>query len=52
MLRWKVNFRVGEYLFPQLQSCTADCTEGSCLSTTVIFNSFLVFNFPFFNFEQ
>ena len=26
--------------------------EGSCSSNIVIFNNLLVFNFPFFNFEQ
>ena len=41
-----------EYIFPQLQTCTAlvlsaDCTEGSCSSNLVIFNNFLVFNYPF-----
>ena len=30
----------GKYIFPQLQTYV------------VIFNNFLVFNFPFFNFEQ
>ena len=49
----------GKYIFPQLQTSTAlalsaDCTEGSCSSNyiIVIFNNFLVFNFPFFDFEQ
>ena len=47
----------GEYIFLQLQTCTAlvlsaDCTEGSCSSNILIFNNYLVFNFPFFSFEQ
>ena len=47
----------GKYIFPQRQTCTAlvqsaDCTECSCSLNIVIFNNFLVFNFPFFNFEQ
>ena len=47
----------GKYIFPQLQTCTAlvlftDCTEGSFSSNIVFFNNFLVFNFPFFNFQQ
>ena len=49
----------GKYIFPQLQTSTAlalsaDCTEGSCSSNyiIVIFNNFLVLNFPFFDFEQ
>ena len=44
---------VGKYIHPQLQTCTAlvltvDFTEGSYSSNIVIFNNFLVFNFPFF----
>ena len=47
----------GEYIFPRLHACaalvlSADCTEGSCSSTRVIFNNFLVFNFLFFSFKQ
>ena len=47
----------GKYIFPQLQTCTAlilsvDCTEVSCSSNIVIFNNFLILNFPFFNFEH
>ena len=50
-------FHVGKYIFPQLQTCTAlvlyfDCTEGSCSYNIVILNNLLIFNFPFFNFEQ
>ena len=46
-----------KYMFPQLQTGTAlilsaDCTEGSCLTSIVIYNNFSVFNFPIFNFEQ
>ena len=44
-----------EYIFPQLQTCTAlvlsaDCTECYCSSNIVIFEVFLIFNFPFFQF--
>ena len=35
-----------------LSVLSVDCTECSCSPNTVIFNDFLVFNFPFFNFEQ
>ena len=43
----------GKYIFPQGQIWTAlflsaDCTECSCSPNIVIFNNFLVFNFPFF----
>ena len=46
-----------KYIFRQLQTCTAlvlsaDSTEASCFSNIIIFNNFLIFNFPFFNFEQ
>ena len=46
-----------KYTFLQLQACTAlvlfaDCTDGSCSPNIVIFNNFLVFNFPFFDFKQ
>ena len=44
----------GEYIFPQLQTCTAlvlpaDCTEGSCSSNIVVSGKSLDFNFPFFS---
>ena len=47
----------GKYIFPQIQTCTAlvlsaDCTEGSCSPYIVFFSNFLVFNFPFLDFEQ
>ena len=43
-------------IFLQLQTCTAlvlsaDCTESSCTSNIAIFDNFLVFNFPFFQFR-
>ena len=46
----------GKYIFLWRQTCTAsvlsaDCTECSCSLDIVIFNDFLVFNFPFLNFE-
>ena len=46
-----------KYIFPSRQTCTAlvlsyDCTECSCSPNIAVFNKFLVFNFPFFNFEQ
>ena len=46
-----------KYIFPQSKTClalllSADCAERSCSSNMVVFNNFLVFNFPFFNFEQ
>ena len=45
----------GEYILPQLQTCTAlvlsaDCTEGSDSSNIIIFNNLFVFNFLFFQF--
>ena len=43
----------GKYIFLQLQTCSASCTEDSCSpNIPSIFNNFLVFNFPLFNFEQ
>ena len=54
MLRCDSRFPgFGEYIFPQLQICTAlvpytDSTEGSCSSIIVSFDNFLVFNLPFF----
>ena len=47
----------GKYVLLQRQTCTAsvlfaDCTECSCSPNIVIFNDFIVFNFPFLNFEQ
>ena len=45
----------GKYIFPQRQTCialSAGCTECSCSPNIVIFNNFLVVNFPFFNYEQ
>ena len=46
----------GEYVISQLHPCTAlaaaDCTENSCSSNiSLIFDKFLVFNFPFFQFR-
>ena len=40
------------YIYPKHQTCTAlvlsaGCAEFSCLPNLVIFNNFLVFNFPF-----
>ena len=45
----------GKYIFPQLQTCSVDCTVDSCSSNIaypVVFNNFLVFNFPLSNFQQ
>ena len=43
----------GKYKLSQLQTCSHDCTEALVhLLYLVIFNSFSVFNFPFFNFQQ
>ena len=46
----------GKYIFLQRQTCTvlvlsAEHTECSCSPNIVIFNNFLVFNFPFFKFR-
>ena len=44
---------VPKYIFPQLQACSADCTEGSCSSDIPSnFQQLFSFNFPFFNFKQ
>ena len=40
-----------KYVFPQLQTCSVDCAEGS-FSSNILSNVFQFFNFPFFNLEQ
>ena len=39
----------GKYIFPQLQTCFADCTEGSC-SSNIPSNFQQLFSFSFFFF--
>ena len=50
---WRPLQCFSKYIFPQLQACSAGCSEGSCSSYIPRnFINFLVFNLPFFSFEQ